>query len=243
MFTVEAACQYMSSFVNDEAQSQVARQRWWSLRTLACWVSQCYSAFYQHWILLRQTQDFMRGVAISQYCIWWSAINVERASPAYGSGSCVCTHECLAGRSGAWGSAMPPTVVYLGLVHAPLGGVDPRGAVPQHSSISGCANLATMLWHSRFSSGPAFSLLSCFSPTSGLPKWDRGERVSLVQLWETTHCSATQKTRFARVWTDFMFWIHLLLLKRHIQVLSSCLLAGQRNTSQYFPRFSWKSVK
>lgn len=27
--------------------------------------------------------------------------------------------ECLAGSRGAWGSAMPPTVVYLGLVHAP----------------------------------------------------------------------------------------------------------------------------
>lgn len=111
---------------------------------------------------------------------------------AYGCGLSV--HECLAGSSGAWGSAMPPTVVYLGLVHAPLGGVDPRGALPQHSSISGCANLATMLWHPRFSSGPAFSLLSSLSPTPGLPRWDRGERGTRVQLWETAHCSATQNT-------------------------------------------------
>lgn len=58
---------------------------------------------------------------------------------------CVCVSECLVGGRGAWGSAMPPTVVYLGLVHAPLGGVDPQGALPQHSSISGCANLATIL--------------------------------------------------------------------------------------------------
>lgn len=53
--------------------------------------------------------------------------------------------DCLEGSRGAWGSAMPPTVVYLGLVHAPLGRVNPQGALPQHSSISGCANLATML--------------------------------------------------------------------------------------------------
>ena len=40
---------------------------------------------------------------------------------------CVCEREfeCLAGSGGAWGSAMPPTVVHLGLVHALLDRVDP----------------------------------------------------------------------------------------------------------------------
>lgn len=156
---------------------------------------------------------------ISQYCIWWSAINAERVSLAYGCGLCV--YECLAGSSGAWGSAMPPTVVYLGLVHAPLGGVDPRGALPQHSSISGCANLATMLWHPRFSSGPVFSLLSSLSPAPGLPRWDRGERGSLVQLWEATHCHATQKN-----WQSWNRSLVLFVFKR-----------GTENIFNVFNRF------
>lgn len=93
---------------------------------------QCYSAFYKHWIVLCQTQCFMRSsgdlsvlhLMVSYKCWWFVCL-------------CVWVCECLAGSRGAWGSAMPPTVVYLGLVHAPLGGVDPQGALPQHSSISG----------------------------------------------------------------------------------------------------------
>lgn len=102
-------------------------------------------------------------------CIWWSAINGKRIAQGDWLCACVCicvcASECLAGSRGAWGSAMPPTVVYLELVHAPLGGVDPWGALPQHSSISGCANLATMLWHPRFSSGPGFSLFLLSQPS------------------------------------------------------------------------------
>lgn len=148
--------------------------------------------------MLCQTQDFMRGsgdlsllhLMVSYKC--WEGVSSLWLW-------FVCVYECLAGRSGAWGSAMPPTVVYLGLVHAPLGGVDPRGAVPQHSSISGCANLATMLWHSRFSSGPAFSLLSSLNPTPGLPRWDRGERGSLVQFWETTTAMSLKRPELRKL--------------------------------------------
>lgn len=116
---------------------------------------------------------------------------MERVSLASGGHWCVCVweKECLVGSRGAWSNAMPPTVVYLGLVHAPLAQVDPQGALTQHSSISRHANLATMLWHPRFSSGPAFSLLSFPSPTPGLPRRDNGEMHSLVRLQETTGIS------------------------------------------------------
>lgn len=164
----------MSSLVSDEVQTEVSRnnevspfQRWHNRVKL-----QCYTAFYKLSIVLCQTHCFMMSSGdLSVLHLMVSYKCWEGFSSPWRWFMCVCVfaHECLAGRRGAWGSAMPSTVVYLGLVHAPSGGVDPQGTLPQYSSISGCANLATILWHPRFSSGPAFSLLSSLNLTLCFP--------------------------------------------------------------------------
>lgn len=61
----------------------------------------------------------------------WSAITDERMSPATG----VCVFICvrvLRGQYGVLGAVPcpPPAVVYPGLLHAPLGRVDPQAALP-----------------------------------------------------------------------------------------------------------------
>lgn len=42
----------------------------------------------------------------------------------------ICACEFLMVTRGAWASAVPPPVLYLGFLHAPFGGVDPQGALP-----------------------------------------------------------------------------------------------------------------
>lgn len=65
---------------------------------------------------------------------------------------CVCLCECLAGSRGAWGSAMPPTVVYLGLVHAPpRRGRSFRAPCPSPAPLAGVLTLQqwcdTLVFH------------------------------------------------------------------------------------------------
>lgn len=62
---------------------------------------------------------------------------------------------------------------------------------PQHSSISGCANLATMLWHPRFSSDPASQLSFFPSPLSqGFPD---DTEVRGATVWHITQRRKTPK--------------------------------------------------
>lgn len=55
------------------------------------------------------------------------------------------------GSRGAWGSAMPPTVVYLRLVHAPVGGVDSQGVLHSTAPLAGVLTLQqcsdTLVFH------------------------------------------------------------------------------------------------
>lgn len=59
---------------------------------------------------------------------------------------CVCDRGLvLSGQQRALGQCHAPCSSLSWARTCPNAGVDPRGALPQYSSINGCANLATML--------------------------------------------------------------------------------------------------
>lgn len=116
------------------------------------------------WIVLCQTQCFMASCGdLSVLHLMVSYKCEEGVSGRWCSlYKCVCQcvgeGECLAGSRGVWGSAMPPTVVYLGLVHAPMAGSILGAPCPSTAPLVGVLTLQqcfdTLVFHPTMPSAP-----------------------------------------------------------------------------------------